>query len=144
VNDDHPDCTTIKPRPRRELRLGQSVRHAGPWFDDGTAGFGWNPVKLLLAVAGFCLIVGWMFAHLFHRAFISTQASASRPPPNSSGWMGNWGLFLFGASWLCRWSIESKVLLRQVNRTKQAGQKTRSAAIGGFGRQAAGIIVKFL
>ena len=41
-HDDRPDCTTVKPRPRRELRAGQSGRHPGAGFADGAPGCGRN------------------------------------------------------------------------------------------------------
>jgi hypothetical protein len=75
--------------------------------------------QLLLAMAGFCLIVGWMFK-LFHRVYLEQLGEPA--PPNSSGWMGKWGLILFGASWL--WSLVTSVsLLRQVKSDEQAGQR---------------------
>jgi hypothetical protein len=75
--------------------------------------------QLLFALAGFCLIVGWMF-ELFHRVYL--QQLDEPVPPNSSGWMGKWGLICFGASWL--WSLFTSLsLLRQVKSDEQAGQK---------------------
>jgi hypothetical protein len=86
--------------------------------------------QLLLAMAGFCLIVGWMF-ELFHRVFLEQLGEPA--PPNSSGWMGKWGLICFGASWL--WSLVTSLsLLRQVKSDEQAGQKPappRLADLGG-------------
>ena len=65
--------------------------------------------QLLLALAGFVLIVGWMF-ELFHRVFL--QQLGETVPPDSSGWMWKWGLLLFGAGWL--WSLVTSLsLLRQ-------------------------------
>ena len=65
--------------------------------------------QLLLGLAGFILIVGWMF-ELFHRVFL--QQLGDPVPPDSSGWMWKWGLLLFGASWL--WSLVTSLsLLRQ-------------------------------
>jgi hypothetical protein len=65
--------------------------------------------QLLLALAGFVLIVGWMF-ELFHRVFL--QQLGDPVPPDSSGWMWKWGLLLFGAGWL--WSLVTSLsLLRQ-------------------------------
>jgi len=52
--------------------------------------------QLLLALAGFVLIVGWMF-ELFHRVFL--QQLGDSVPPDSSGRMWKWGLLFFGASW---------------------------------------------
>jgi hypothetical protein len=65
--------------------------------------------QLLFALAGFVLIVGWMF-ELFHRVFL--QQLGNPVPPDSSGWMWKWGLLLFGAGWL--WSLATSLsLLRQ-------------------------------
>ena len=62
--------------------------------------------QLLLALAGFVLIVGWM-VELFHRVFL--QQLGDLVPPDSSGWMGKWGLLLFGAGWL--WSLVTSLSL---------------------------------
>ena len=65
--------------------------------------------QLLLALAGFVLIVGWMF-ELFHRVFL--QQLGGPVPPVASAWMWKWGLLLFGAGWL--WSLATSIrLLRQ-------------------------------
>jgi len=65
--------------------------------------------QLLLALAGFILIVGWMF-ELCHRVYL--QQLGEPVPPDSSGWVGKWGLICFGASWL--WSLATSLsLLRQ-------------------------------
>jgi hypothetical protein len=75
--------------------------------------------QLLLAVAGFCLIIGWMFEY-FHRFFL--QQLGEPGPPDSSGLMGKWGLIFFGASWL--WSLVTSVsLLRQVRSDELAGRR---------------------
>ena len=65
--------------------------------------------QLLLALAGFVLIVGWIF-ELCHHVFL--QQLDEPVPPDSSGWAGKWGLICFGASWL--WSLATSLsLLRQ-------------------------------
>lgn len=65
--------------------------------------------QLLLALAGFILIVGWIF-ELCHHVFL--QQLGEPAPPDSSGGMGKWGLICFGASWL--WSLVTSLsLLRQ-------------------------------
>ena len=65
--------------------------------------------QLVLALAGFVLIVGWIF-ELCHHVFL--QQLGEPVPPDSSGWMGKWGLICFGASWL--WSLATSLsLLRQ-------------------------------
>ena len=75
--------------------------------------------QLLLALAGFVLIVGWMF-ELFHRVFL--QQFGEAVPPDSSGWMWEWGLLLFGAGWL--WSLVTSLsLLRQAKTDGQVEPK---------------------
>jgi hypothetical protein len=72
--------------------------------------------QLLFALAGFVLLVGWMF-ELFHRVFL--QQLGEPVPPNTSGWMWKWGLLLFGAGWL--WSLVTSIsLLRQAKADGQA------------------------
>ena len=75
--------------------------------------------QLLLALAGFVLIVGWMF-ELFYRVFL--QQLGNPVPPDSSGWMWKWGLLLFGAGWL--WSLVTSLsLLRQAKADGQVEPK---------------------
>jgi hypothetical protein len=62
--------------------------------------------QLVLALAGFVLIVGWMF-EFFQR--VSLQQIGDPVPPDSSGRMGKWGLIYFGASWL--WSLVTSLSL---------------------------------
>jgi hypothetical protein len=62
--------------------------------------------QLLLALAGFVLIVAWM-VELFHRVFL--QQLGDPVPPDSSGWMWKWGLLFFGAGWL--WSLVTSLSL---------------------------------
>ena len=65
--------------------------------------------QLLLALAGFVLILGWIF-ELCRRVYL--QQLGEPVPPESSGWVGKWGLICFGASWL--WSLATSLsLLRQ-------------------------------
>ncbi|MGB7748271.1 MAG: hypothetical protein WBN75_13405 [Verrucomicrobiia bacterium] len=71
--------------------------------------------QLLLALAGFGLIVGWMF-ECFHHVFL--QQLGEPVPPDSSGWMGKWGIICFGASWL--WSLVTSLSLwRQAQSDEQ-------------------------
>jgi hypothetical protein len=66
--------------------------------------------QLLLALAGFVLLVGWIF-ELCYRVFLQQLGEAV--PPDASGWLWKWGLLLFGAGWL--WSLVTSLsLLRQV------------------------------
>ena len=62
--------------------------------------------QLLIALAGFGLILGWMLEY-FHRVFL--QQLDEPVPPDSSGWMGKWGLICFVAAWL--WSLATSVSL---------------------------------
>ena len=71
--------------------------------------------QLLLALAGFVLIVGWIF-EMCHRIYLRQLDEAV--PPDSSGWMWKWGLLLFGASWL--WSLVTSLSLwRQAQSDEQ-------------------------
>jgi hypothetical protein len=75
--------------------------------------------QLLLALAGFVLIVGWIF-ELCHRVYLQQLDEAV--PPESSGWMWKWGLICFGASWL--WSLVTSVSLwRQAKSDAQTEPK---------------------
>ncbi|MGA2240808.1 MAG: hypothetical protein ABSH11_02065 [Verrucomicrobiota bacterium] len=75
--------------------------------------------QLLLALAGFVLIVGWIF-ELCYRVFL--QQLGETVPPDSSGWMWKWGLLLFSAGWL--WSLVTSLsLLRQAKADGQVESK---------------------
>jgi hypothetical protein len=76
--------------------------------------------QLLLALAGFVLIVGWM-AELFHRVFL--QQSGELAPPDSSGWMWKWGVLLFGAGWL--WSLVTSLSLWRQAKTNELAESNR-------------------
>jgi hypothetical protein len=75
--------------------------------------------QLLLALAGFGLIVGWMFG-FYYRIFLQQM---DEPVPNTPiDWMWKWGSVCFGASWL--WSLFTSLSLwRQTKSDKPAGQK---------------------
>jgi hypothetical protein len=76
--------------------------------------------QLLVSLAGFVLLVVWMF-ELFHRIFL--QQLGNPVPPDSSGWMWQWGLLLFGAGWL--WSLVTSLsLLRQAKADGPDEQKS--------------------
>jgi hypothetical protein len=75
--------------------------------------------QLLLAVAGFVLIVGWMFK-MFSQ--IIRQELDEPVLSNVPDWMWRWGLVFFLAGWL--WSLVTSIsLLRQVQADETAGQK---------------------
>ncbi len=75
--------------------------------------------QLLLALAGFVLIVGWIFELCYH-AFL--QQLDEPVPPDSSGRMGKWGLICFGGSWL--WSLVTSLsLLRQAKSDERVEPK---------------------
>jgi len=76
--------------------------------------------QLLLALAGFVLMVGWIF-EMCHRIYLRQLDEAV--PPDSSGWMWKWGLICFGASWL--WSLATSLsLLRQAKADGQIEPKS--------------------
>src|SRR4051812_18205861 len=64
-------------------------------------------VQLLLAVAGFCCVVGW-FAQIVYVTYrqINEHQPASPPP----FWLGLVGFILFAASWLLSWITSLSVL----------------------------------
>jgi hypothetical protein len=65
--------------------------------------------QLLLALAGFTLIIIWMVQFYYEMIQRQLGQAPSRPAPE---WMWNWGLILFGASWL--WALATSFgLLRQ-------------------------------
>ena len=76
--------------------------------------------QLLLALAGFVLIMIWMFS-LLHR--VTMEQLGEPVPPKASGWMGKWGLICFGASWL--WSLATSLsLLRQAKADEPVEPRT--------------------
>lgn len=74
--------------------------------------------QLLLALAGFALIVGWMF-DLFHRSMLTQLGDPV--PSYTSGWMGKWGGILFGAAWL--WSLFTSLSLWRQARADEAATR---------------------
>jgi hypothetical protein len=76
--------------------------------------------QLLLALAGFVLIVDWMFK-LFHCIFL--QQSGEPVPPDSSGWMWKWGVLLFGAGWL--WSLVTSLSLWRQAKADELAESNR-------------------
>jgi hypothetical protein len=77
--------------------------------------------QLLLALAGFVLLVGWMF-ELFYRVFNQQFGRLEPSDSDSSGWIWKWGLLLFGASWL--WSLVTSLSLwRQAKSDERAETK---------------------
>jgi hypothetical protein len=74
--------------------------------------------QLLLALAGFCLVVAWMVRE-FCRSILQ---QLDRPVSQTScGWMWQWGAVCFGVAWL--WSlITSLSLLRQAKEETPTGQ----------------------
>ena len=76
--------------------------------------------QLLLALAGFGLLVAWM-AEYYYRLVL---AELDKPlPPGSQGWMASWGAICFGASWL--WSLVTSLsLVRQAKREAQFSERS--------------------
>ena len=74
--------------------------------------------QLLLALAGFCLIVGWMTREFYR----SIQLQLDRPVSQTSfDWMWQWGAVCFGIAWL--WSLVTSIgLWREAKTEASAGQ----------------------
>jgi hypothetical protein len=76
--------------------------------------------QLLLAVAGFAMVVGW-FA-LFAINFYNLMADGSEP--KAVGWLGGAGALTFGVSWL--WAlVTSFQILRSVKQPEPAAEPPR-------------------
>ena len=79
--------------------------------------------QLLLAVAGFVLVLGWMW-QFFYRLYL--RQSGDPVPRSSYAWMGKWGLLLFGVAWL--WALFTSIsLIRQMS---AAGRDERHGSPG--------------
>jgi hypothetical protein len=76
--------------------------------------------QLLLSVAGFALIVFWMYRALFLNPLRAGMGEPALPP---CAWAGNWGAALFGASWLWSW-VTSLSLLREAQRHAPSPTRT--------------------
>ncbi|MCX6886930.1 MAG: hypothetical protein NTX27_18035 [Verrucomicrobia bacterium] len=61
--------------------------------------------QLLLAVAGFLLIVAWFLTTLFR--FYQLMDLHANVPPNSPAWLGLWGAALFLVAWV--WSLFTSI-----------------------------------
>lgn len=89
---------------------------AGRWL----AGVG----QLLLALAGFGLILAW-FARLMIRLYQQIEANSSTDLP-SIAWMGEAGAAVFAAAWLWALFTSSSILREgaggQTSQTSQTGQ----------------------
>ena len=73
--------------------------------------------QLLLALAGFALIVVWMF-QLFYRLTLRELDQPAPQSPNDRMW--TWGLILFGASWL--WALVTSIsLFRLIKAAERLG-----------------------
>jgi len=76
--------------------------------------------QLLLALAGFGLITGWMCV-AFYRAIL--QGMDEPAPTTPIAWMWKWGAVCFGASWL--WSLVTSLsLLRQMKMDEPSGSES--------------------
>ena len=74
--------------------------------------------QLILALAGFFMLMGWMFKYFWGMAQTQIGESASQKP---YGWMGKWGLICFGASWV--WALVTSISLLRQARSELAGQQ---------------------
>ena len=84
--------------------------------------------QLLLGLAGFVLIIGWIFELCRH---VFLEQIGESIPSASTGWMGKWGLIVFGAGWL--WSLVTSLsLLWQAKKTEAAGRKSVPPRLSDF------------
>jgi len=75
-------------------------------------------VQLLLALAGFFLLLVWMFYYFYDRFRVSV---GHEPVENAYGSLGKWGLVLFGIAWV--WALVTSLsLLRQAKTEGGAGK----------------------
>ena len=74
--------------------------------------------QLILALAGFFMLMGWMFKYFWGMAQTQIGESASQKP---YGWMGKWGLIFFGASWV--WALVTSISLLRQARSELVGQQ---------------------
>ena len=71
--------------------------------------------QLILAVAGFALLVGWMGQYFYRLALQQLGEPSSR---KSYAWLGEWGLVCFCAAWV--WALVTSIsLLRQAKAEEQ-------------------------
>src|SRR6266481_2808031 len=56
--------------------------------------------QLLMALAGFFLLLGWMFRYFYQ---LSSQQLDTWMPDKAYAWLGKWGLLAFAAGWV--WSL---------------------------------------
>jgi hypothetical protein len=74
--------------------------------------------QLLLALAGFALVLGWFAMKCV--AIYQVVAGDSEPKPY--GWLGKWGAIIFMAAWL--WSLVTSVsLLKAAKRLDEVAAK---------------------
>jgi hypothetical protein len=84
--------------------------------------------QLLLALAGFTLLVGWMVEYYYRLVLQELDRSV---PLGSYGWMGVWGLIHFGTSWL--WALVTSLsMIRQAKKEEQASQRRIPPRIAGL------------
>jgi len=74
--------------------------------------------QLILALIGFCLIVGWMFEAMATKI---SQEINGQSPANALDWMWRWGLIYFGTAWL--WSLITSINLWRHEKFESAPPK---------------------
>ena len=125
MNDDRPDCTTIKPRPRRELRHGQSTGHARARLADGRA-LDRGQRTARPGRGGFRLVVVWLFKVMIQ--YYGQITGDAQPHP--VGWIGVTGGILFVASWL--WALVTSIsLFIEARRNARGGTSGKTDSAGG-------------
>jgi len=73
-------------------------------------------LQLLLAVAGFVLLVYWIVHFFYNMAMKQADEPIS---PGNFGWTGAWGALLFAGSWI--WSLFTSIsVLRQARRAEES------------------------
>ena len=74
--------------------------------------------QLLLALAGFGLLLVWMGEYFYRRLLMTMDEPV---PQHPYLWLGKWGLICFGAGWA--WSLITSIsLLRQSRADNPAGE----------------------
>lgn len=63
-------------------------------------------LQLCFSVAGFCLIVAWMFKVAFSSVETEINAGDAEPVPS---WWWHWGVLCFGIAWV--WSLITSISL---------------------------------
>jgi hypothetical protein len=69
--------------------------------------------QLLLAIAGFVLVIGW-FAMKMIELYDQIGGNSQ---PKSYAWLGEWGAIIFAVAWLWSWVTSISILIEAKKRT---------------------------